>query len=266
MSKGVQTLFALIAALSASPARAGALLLPEGQGQLIVTTTFADARNAYDSSGRLIKTPSYRKFEVAGYVEYGAADWLTVVGQGGAMDFHGSNATPSVLPSPTPDYRGLGIGSIGARTRLGEWGGFYFSLEASVRGASHAAETYLDMRDAVQFDARLQMFHALDFWGLPGFLDAQLGYRTRGQNGDEARGDLTLGVRPRPDVMVMAQSFTAISPWPGAANHVAAQKFQLSGVYDLNKTFSLQLGLVLAPFGVNSPAERGVTSAVWARF
>ena len=49
-------------------------------------------------------------------------------------------------------------------------GGSFFSLEASVRGASRAAETYLDMRDAVQFDARLQMFHALDFWGLPGFL------------------------------------------------------------------------------------------------
>ena len=62
MSKGVQTVIALIAALAASAARAGALLLPEGQGQLIVTTTFADARNAYDTSGRLIKTPSYRKF------------------------------------------------------------------------------------------------------------------------------------------------------------------------------------------------------------
>ena len=100
---------------------------------------------------------------------------------------------------------------------------------------------------------------------MPGFLDAQLGYRTRGQNGDEARADLTLGVHPRPDVLMMAQSFTAISPWPGAASHSPRER-PLSGVYDLNKFFSLQLGLVLAPFGVNSPAERGVTSAIWARF
>jgi hypothetical protein len=257
----------VIAVFAGSPARAGALLFPEGEGQLIVTTTFADASNAYDSNGRLIKTPSYRKFEVDGYVEYGAKDWLTLVGQGGGMDFQGSSSAPASLSSSAaPRYAGLGLGAIGARVRLGEIAGFYFSLEGSVRTASHAAETYLDMRDFLQVDARLQMFRSFDALGLPVFLDAQLGYRSRGQSGDEIRADLTLGARPRPDVLLLAQSFTAIAPRPISASSFAAQKFEVSGVYDLNRTFSLQLGFVYAPFGVNSPVERGIVSAVWARF
>jgi hypothetical protein len=233
VSKGVKIVLLIIAVLAGSPARAGTLLFPEGQGQLIVTTTFSDASNAYDSRGRLIKTPSYRKFEVDGYVEYGAMDWLTLVGQGGGMDFQGSSGAPAPLAtSPAPRYAGLGLGAIGARVPLGEIAGFYFSLEGSVRAASHSAETYLDMRDFLQVDARLQMFRSLEAWGFPAFLDAQLGYRTRGQNGDEVRADLTFGVRPKADVLLMAQSFSAISPWSGAANSFAAQKFEVSGVYD----------------------------------
>ena len=49
--------------VAAQSAFAGAWLMPPGDGQAIVTTTFADARKAYDASGRLIQTPSYRKFE-----------------------------------------------------------------------------------------------------------------------------------------------------------------------------------------------------------
>ena len=269
MSKCVRIVLVIVAVLAGPPARAGALLFPEGEGQAIFTTTFSNASNAYDSQGRLVKTPSYRKFELDGYVEYGATDWLTLVGQGGGMDFRGSSSASapfSASASPAPSYAGLGLGSIGARVRLGEIAGYYFSLEGSLRAASHSAETYLDMRDFLQVDARVQMFHSLETWGFPAFLDAQLGYRSRGQNGDEIRADLTFGVRLQPAVLLMAQSFTAIAPWPTSAGSFAAQKFEVSGVYDLNRTFSLQLGLVYAPFGVNAPAERGIVSAVWARF
>ncbi len=66
MSRGFGVGLLAIAVLAGPPAEGGALLLPEGQGQLILTTTFANASNAYDSQGRLIKTPSYRKFAVLG--------------------------------------------------------------------------------------------------------------------------------------------------------------------------------------------------------
>ena len=104
------------------------------------------------------------------------------------MDFQGSSRTPAPFSaSPAASYAGLGLGSIGARVRLGRVAGYYFSLEGSLRAASHTAETYLDMRDFLQVDARVQMFHSLETWGFPAFLDVQLGYRSRGQNGDEIR-------------------------------------------------------------------------------
>jgi len=37
-------------------------------------------------------------------------------------------------------------------------------------------------------------------------------------------------------------------------------------VYDLNASLSLQIGAIAAIGGVNSPAERGLISAVWWRY
>jgi hypothetical protein len=253
-----------IAALFSASANAGALLMPEGQGQAIVTTTFADASKAYDSQGRLIQTPSYKKFEIAGYVEYGATDWLTVVAEAGAFDFDGS--APAFSSQPAPKYEGLGLGALSGRVPLGSFAGFSFSLQAGVRMASHDASMFLDLKTPLQADARLQAFRNFELYGIPCFLDTQFGYRSRGQNGDELRGDVTLGAHLRPDFMVLAQSFSAVAPWAATGNRYAEQKFALSGVYDLNSSFSFQLGVLAAPAGFDSPAERGLVTGLWARF
>lgn len=271
--------------LSCAGARAGAWLYPEGKGQLILTSSFADARNAYDASGRLVRTPSYRKFEARAYLEHGLTEWLTFVGEGSAMRFEGApSAAPladldlliaqakaglPITPAPKPggaQYQGLGLGAAGLRMKLFEYGPYIFSAEASLRGASAQARRFLDMRDPTQVDARLLMGRSFSLFGFPGFLDAQLGYRSRGQNGDEIRFDLTAGVRPVASLMLLAQSFSAVAPRGGAVSRIAAQKFQLSAVYDLTPALSLQLGGVASPGGINAPAERGVISAVWWRY
>ncbi len=273
----------LLLGLSKS-AVAGAFLWPEGRGQIIVTTTFASARKAYDARGRLIDTPRYDKFEARAYVEYGLAPWLTVVGEGGAMDFRGAPRTngldalslliaeakaraPLVVPKPVGvHYRGLGLGMVGLRVKLLELSDYVVSAEASLRAASAASRIFLDMKDFSQIDARLQLGKPVSLLGVPGFVDAQIGYRSRGQNGDEARVDLTFGVRPVAWLMVLAQSFSAFAPGANAGSRIAAQKFQLSAVYDINETFSVQLGVYKGLLGVNSPAEIGILTALWARF
>lgn len=265
MCKGLKSFsIALTAAFLATPAGAGALLMGEGQGQAIVTTTFADARKAYDARGHLIQTPSYRKFEIAGYVEYGAADWLTIVAEGSGFDFHGS-AQP-FSPQKAPEYEGVGLGALAGRIPLGALGGFVFSGQAGLRLASHDASMFLDLKAPAQFDARLQAFRIFEFLDLPWFVDAQFAYRTRGQNGDELRGDFTLGARLRSDVLVMAQSFSAIAPFARSGARFAAQKFEFSGVYDIDRRFSVQIGVVAAPAGFDAPAERGIVTALWTRF
>ncbi len=271
-----------VTAVAAQPACGGAWLMPQGEGQAILATTFADARKAYDANGRLIETPSYRKFETRVYVEHGVLDWLTVVAEGGYMNFSGA-AGPfdrlnllideakaglplSLQTPPGPRYEGLGLGALGARTRLFAWGDYIVSLQAGVRAASPAARRFLDMRDAVQGDSRLLVGRPFELFGLPGFIDAQLGYRSRGQNGDEIRADFTAGLRPLPPILLLAQSYSGFAPRGGPAGVVAAQKFQLSAVYDVSASLSLQIGAIAAIGGVNSPAERGLISALWWRY
>jgi len=220
--------------------------MPEDEGQLIVTTSFADAANAFDAHGRLIRTPPCSKFEIQSYVEFGVAEWLTVIGEAGGMDFHASAGQASLAAPQNPQYSGLGLGALGGRIPIVKFQGY--------------------MKDRWQAHVRLQMFHSIELFDLIGFFDSQFGYRTRSQNGDEAHIDLTAGLRPGSNLMLMAQSFTTVSLWRNGANNVFSQKFELIAVYDLNQTFSIQLGLIDAPIGVNFPAERGIVSALWARF
>jgi protein XagA len=267
-------------------ARAGAWLYPEGQGQLILTTAFGAARGAFDARGRLATTPPYRKWETRFYLEHGVTDWLTFVGEGSAMSFHGA-AEPSRIdalnylieeakagrplllpPSPAAGtrYEGLGLGAAGVRFGGLAYGDYVLSTEASICAASSEARKVLDMRGAPQFDLRLLMGRSFSLFGFTGFLDTQIGYRTRGQNGDEVRVDLTAGVRPFDSLTLMAQSFSAVAPRGGVSTLMAAQKFQLSAVYGVTPRISLQIGAVTALSGVNSPAERGLIGAIWWRY
>jgi hypothetical protein len=57
----------------------GAWLMPPGDGQAIVYSAFSDSTRAFDSQGRLIPVPQYKKFELGTYIEYGLTNWLTLV-------------------------------------------------------------------------------------------------------------------------------------------------------------------------------------------
>jgi hypothetical protein len=57
----------------------GAWLLPPGDGQVIADTFFSDSTRAFDANGHLIPVPSYRKFDLGTYSEYGLTNWLTLV-------------------------------------------------------------------------------------------------------------------------------------------------------------------------------------------
>ncbi len=265
-----------------SSAQAGAWLYPEGKGQVIVTGGFARARGAYDSAGRLVSTPPYDRLEGRGYLEHGLTDWLNVVIEGDAVRFRGAPApydptdlliaeakagVPLYAPPPQGlKYEGLGLGAAGARLRLFEGGDYVFSFQGQLRAASPQARRFLDMRDPVQADARLLMGRSFSLFGLEGFFDGQLGHRSGGQNGSEIRADVTLGLRPLDRVLLMAQSYSAVSPRASLTTALAQQKFQLSAVYDVAPSMSLQIGGIAAPGGANAPAERGVIAAIWWRY
>jgi len=263
-------------------ALAGAWLLPEGSGQIITTATVAESRNAYDAQGRLRPTPAWRKIETRAYVEHGLRDWLTLTAEAGGFDFHGAAQAderrsllileakaglPLVAPAQQgPQYRGAGIGALGARVKLLDAGDAVVSFEAGLRAATPASRVFLDMRQSPQFDARLLVARNYELFGMQGFTEAQIGWRSAGQTGDEARLDTTIGLRPLPRVLLLAQSFTAVAPGAQATTRLAAQKLQLSGVFEATKNLSVQLGVGFAPAGANAPQEKALISGLWFRY
>jgi hypothetical protein len=71
------TLFAATLVLGAGNfVYAGALLEPPGDGQVITTATFSSTRRAF---GKLVPIPTYEKFELASYIEYGLTDRLALI-------------------------------------------------------------------------------------------------------------------------------------------------------------------------------------------
>jgi hypothetical protein len=265
------------------PANAGAWVYPEGRGQLILTTLLAGARKAYGPDGRIVATPPYQKLEARAYVEHGLTDWLTFVGEGSAMRFSGAAARSEdplealiaeakaglplwLPPASATRYQGLGLGAAGLRLRLLDEGAYVVSAEASVRTASQAARRFLDVRQPPQADARLLMGRKFELFGLAGFLDTQLGFRSGGQNGNEFRLDLTAGLRPFERLLIMGQSFSAIAPRGARMGAITEQKFQLSAVFEATPSISVQIGGVAALGGVNAPAEQGIISAIWWRY
>lgn len=277
-----------VAALSASCSTAcvaGAFLQPPGEGLAIVTTGFADAHKAYDSRGKLVSAPSYDKFETRVYVEYGLIEQLTLVAESSYMRFRGSSASrqleqleilteearmgaPLQLPATDPGarYAGIGSGWLGTRLRLLEWGSTVVSAQASLRAATPSAQKFLDMKERLQQDARLQLGWPIEVFGMAGFADAQIGYRSAGQSGGEIRAEMTCGLRPIEGLLMLAQSFTVVAPGGWGSGSMSSQKFQLSGVYEVTPRVALQIGAFAAVRGVNDSAERGVLGALWYRF
>jgi len=260
-------LFGLSAAagllVDAGAAFAGAWLMPPGAGQIIASTAFSGSTRAFDAKGRLIAVPSYEKFELGAYVEYGLTDWLTVI------------AAPAYdrirQPPPAASYNGAGESAIGARVGLYRSDADVVSVEASLRtpGASiNDSVGPLQPRRAGALDLRVMAGRNFDFAAMPWFAEAQAGYRFYAQHQPgEGRLDLTLGARPAPELLVLAQSFSAISNGSGNGfKHSLWTKLQSSLVYDVAPQWSLQIGAFLTVAGTNAGRELGPIGGVWHRF
>lgn len=275
---------AAVSSVFSTPCLAGAFLQPPGAGLLILTTNFAAANKAYDERGMLVSARSYDKFETRAYFEYGLFEQLTFVAESSFLRFRGAPRSrgpedieilkeqalagaPLALPELSPTrYAGLGAGWLGARLRLFEWGATVLSAQASLRAATPAAREYADVRQRLQQDVRLQFALPIQLFGMPGFGEAQLGFRSEGRSGAEFRADITYGLRPLDSILLLAQSFTVVSPADARSGFFFSEKFQLSVVYDLDPRISVQIGGIASVRGVNDSAERGVVTALWYRF
>jgi hypothetical protein len=251
---------ALLAA--AGPAFAGAWTVPQGHGQVIITTTASRADDRFDSQGNVSSTPRYQKLEAAALVEYGLTDRLTAIVDPG---FQHVDIAPPIDASRT----GAGYTEFGARFRFLEGKDWVVSAQGLMRvpGTSADANPAAIGYTSNEFDARVLFGANLSIAGRPAFANVELAQRFRDGAPNEFRADATLGVNIVPRWTVVAQSFTVIAE-SGSTVFPAYNysKLQLSVIYAFAKDWSLQLGAVSTVFGHNALQENGLVAGIGYRF
>ena len=243
---------------------AGAWPLPDGTGQWIATLTAASSTSYFNGSG-LASTPRYDKDEAQVLIEYGLTDRLTAILDPGLQHID--------IAAPTSAERtGLGYTEFGARYGFVVDPTWVFSGQATLRvpgtydTSNPAAVGYTD----VEADLRLLLGHSFKLADMPAFFDVEVAERVRTAGyPSEFRVDATLGVNVLPRWMLLAQSFNVISEGAGISifgGSYEYYKLQLSAVYELTPTWSLQGGGYVTYAGENALQENGLIFGVWHRF
>jgi len=254
----------LIAAGLPTVARAGAWMQPEGHGQVIVSGTYTNSDKGFDDSGSAVDIPDYGKFELNAYFEYGITDRVTAIVQ--------PQLRSVTIGAPTDaDSFGLGYTDLGARMRFWSDEKSILSGQAVARIPGSTDDNNPAQVGSTGFETDLRILYgrafALGTWA--SFLDAQLAYRIRtGDPSDEVRADFTIGTRPVPKVLLLAQSFNTFSTGSaqGVFSDVREHKVQLSVVWDFAKDWSLQAGTIATVAGEETLQERGIVLGVWRVF
>ena len=247
-----------------SAASAGAWTMPEGTGQVIATATASTSTSIFDSAGAVTSAQRYNKDELNALVEYGLTNQFTVI-------FQPSLQHVDIAPPTSAERSGLGYTDIGGRYRFLESNDWVLSGQATLRvpgttdRSNPAAIGYTD----VQFDIRALLGHSFMIGTMPAFIDLEVAQRQRGDGApNEFRADGTFGVHVSPRWTLVAQSFNVISE--GAVSPVFGSydyfKFQLSAVYALTATWSVQGGGFTAYAGRNALQENGAVFGVGHKF
>lgn len=261
---GLAVLIATGVTASQPAAFAGSWTLQEGQGYGYVTATASAANAAFDGGGSQRSIPRYSKAESQALIEYGVTNWFTMI------------VTPSLqhvdIAAPVDASRtGLGYTDVGGRVRLWTGGSWVVSAQTTFRipgtfdKSNVAAIGYSDP----EIDVRGLVGYSTTLRGLPAFVDVQIAQRFRLSGPpDEFRADITFGIRPQERWLLLAQSFNVVSEGTGSWGYAsfAYHKLQLSAVYALTSTLSLQAGGYTTYAGRNALQENGLVVGAWFRF
>ncbi|MBX7480935.1 transporter [Qipengyuania qiaonensis] len=232
------------------------------KGQVIASFYYSKSSRGFDADGNSIDIADYEKVELFLLAEYEIVPDLTLIFK---PSFRG------VSVEGGDDDSGLGYTDIGGRYRFAESQDGWFAVETTVRipGVSRDDNLAQVGSTDAEYDFRLRGFHNLALGNSGGFVDAQASYRLRdGDPPNEFHADVTLGYRPDPDFLLMAQSFNTISDGAGQGifDEYRYHNLQLSGVLNVSRSVALQAGLMGTIAGENALRERGFFGGVWVSF
>jgi hypothetical protein len=244
-----------------SAAFAGAWTLPQGTGQAMVTVTTSTSGHVFGVG----PTPRYDKTELQALIEYGLTDRFTGILIPGLQHVE--------IAAPTGAQRsGLGYTEFGGRYRLLQGESWVASGQVTLRvpGTNDISNPAAIGYTSIETDIRGLLGRNFMLGALPAFVDFELAQRFRaGGPPNEFRADATFGLQAAPRWLLLAQSFNVMSEGGGTSVLFPSYeyyKLQLSAVYSLTPTWSLQGGGFTTFAGRNALQENGVLVGVWHRF
>ncbi|HCM84328.1 MAG TPA: hypothetical protein PKW15_00920 [Alphaproteobacteria bacterium] len=255
-----------------TPAHAGAWTQKSGEGQVITSFSYYETDAAYNAkSDRVSKTSSYHKSTLDVFAEYGLTDAYTLGLQTSYQWIYARNNLGSFRENDLSDT------SFFLRERIWHDDFNVLSLQQlfTVPGpysTRNAAAPGYGQSDA---EFRVLYGHSGVIGGNNYFLDIQGAYRKRFEGpADEVRMDITAGIKPNENFMLLAQSFNTL----GMRNESTAavitssgpdydlSKIQISGVLATSYDLSLQLGGAIDVAGRNTGAGKTLFVALWKEF
>lgn len=249
----------LILATCPTNAFAGAWTLEAGRGEVIATGLSSTADEAFGSGGGGTAPAAFMKGSASLFVQHGWTDRLTV--------FAKLEAGREADDATGYARSGLSEFLTGARLRLFSRGGFVASAALAGR-ITHEGKDGIELGGS-RFEPSLAAGYGFTVFDLPAFVEAEAsyGWRVAGEGFDEAKLNVTAGLRPFERWLVLAQSFSTFGlGGSDGAESYAYHKLQGSLVYDLSDRWSVQSGIFVTVAGKNALKERGVVSAIWYRY
>ena len=230
---------------------------------LLPNAGYSEGSRRFDPAGHATPAPGFSKAEASGFLEYGITDSFALVAAPTLSHQRDGPATNSVSGSDSSAF--------GARVALWQVPGWVVAVQALMQPPVAAESDAAQLQDggarAFATDVRLMLGHGFTVYGLPAFFDIDPGVRVRAAPfPDEARLDATIGVRPWPRLLFMLQDFSSFAPPRGIVARQSSSKLQMSVVYDLSRTWSVQAGGFHTIVGRDVIRETGPFGALWYRF
>lgn len=243
--------------------RAGAFLMREGAGQLLLGLAGISSTRRFAPNGADESAPNWRKANLGGYFEYGLTSRLTAIVAPAVSGWAGAG-----VPGPV----GSDGSALGLRYGLSQSARDVVSLQVLLQPPLGHEDLTQKLADdgARTFAADLRVLYGrcFEFVGWPAFISLEPGGRVRRDDlPNELRFDGTLGLRPSPRWMVLLQTFeTYTFAAPPIQPPVLSVKVAASLVYELSPSWSLQAGAFRTIAGFNAALEVGPFVSVWRRF
>ena len=240
---------------------AGAWTEPQGHGQMIETLWGWTGVGAPWGGNPAVKQT---RADAQTYVEYGLDDRWTIFAQMAIERY-------ALSPPTQSTYVGLDYSDLGMRAKLWTTGAWVLSGEATLflPGATNPKSPAQAGNTGGAAEARALAGYSFTFGPAEGFLDLELAYRFRTAGPpDEWHGDVTLGFKPAPGVILMIQDFLVVS-MPTTSRSFPAWRqnvWEASVVLPLWDRWQVQIGYFQTSLAVKTNTERGAAVAFWRQF